>query len=195
VKITLGAGELIVHGGAPDTVLMEATVFSEASEWQPELVQGVNNSRKSVVMTEKGHKGKEWFAMDSPNSWAISLNDDIPTRLDVNVGAGDCHLTLGTLNLESLSVHNGAGDTMIDLGGYRGGRFDATVRNGVGDLTLRVPPESNMRIRVHTGIGEVIQNGFVQDGDSYVTTGFNSSVAVNEITLNQGVGSIILETI
>jgi hypothetical protein len=146
-------------------------------------------------MTEKGHKGKEWFAVDSPNSWAISLNDDIPTRLDVNVGAGDCLLTLGTLNLEALSVHNGAGDTLIDLGGYHGGRFDAIIRNGVGDLTLRLPPESNTRIRTHTGIGEVTQTGFVQDGDAYVTAGFNPSLAVNEITLNQGVGSIILETI
>jgi hypothetical protein len=195
VKITLGAGDLNVHGGAPDSALMEGTVFTHAPEWQPDLVQAVNNTKKTVTITEKGHKGKEWFAIDSPNSWDISLNEVVPVRLDVNVGGGDCQLNLGSLNLEHLTVHNGAGDTTIDLGTYHGGRFDAVVRNGVGDITVKVPPESNTRIRADTGIGEITHYGFVQDGDTFVTAGFNPSLAVNEITLNQGVGSITLETV
>lgn len=195
VTLTLGAGELRVLGGAPDDALMEATVFSKAPEWQPDLLESANNSRKSVVLTDKGHKGKEWFAVDSPNSWMVSLNDRIPTNLNVNVGAGDCKLDLEGLTLESLTVNNGAGDTTIDLGRNPGKRFDAVIRIGIGDLTLRVPKESNTRIKAETGIGDISNKGFVQDGDIFVTTGFNPAVAVNEITLNQGVGSISLETI
>jgi hypothetical protein len=196
VKLTLGAGELALQGGAPDNALMEATVFSPAPEWQPELVQAANESRKSVTLTEKGHKGKEWFAVDSPNSWEIGLNERVPIRLDVNVGAGDSRISLGSLNLESLAVHTGAGDTTVDLGGYHGGRFDAFIKNGIGDMTLRIPRGSNTRIQVHNGIGDVADGpGFVQKDGFFLTDGFNSSLAVNEITLNQGVGSISLETV
>lgn len=195
VALTLGAGELRVQGGAPDTMLIETTVFTRAPEWQPGLVQGTNNSRKTVEITEKGHKVKEWFAVNSPNSWTVSLNEKVPVRLDVNVGAGDCTLDLRKVTLESLKVSNGAGDTTIQLGNYPDRRFDATISSGVGDLTLRVPPESNTRIRADTGLGDVTGHGFVQDGNTYITAGFNQSRAVNEITLNQGVGSIILETL
>jgi len=195
IALTLGAGELRVRGGAPDAVLIGTTVFSRAPEWQPELVQSINNSRKSVEITEKGHKGKEWFAVDSPNSWTVLVNEKVPVRLEVNVGAGDSTLDLRKITLESLTVNNGAGDTTVELGNYPDRRFDATIRNGVGDLTLRVPPESNTRIHAETGLGDITSNGFVQDGDSFVTAGFNPSLAFNEITLNQGVGSIILETL
>ena len=195
VALTLGAGELRVNGGAPDTLLMETTVFTRAPEWQPELVQGTNNSRKTVEITDKGHKGKEWFAVDSPNSWTVALTEKVPIRLDVSVGAGDCTLDLRKIPLESLKVSNGAGDTTIELGNYPDRRFDATISSGVGDLTLRVPPESNTRIHAETGLGDITNNGFFQNGEIFVTPGFNQSLAVTEITLNQGVGSIILDTL
>ncbi len=195
VRLTLGAGELAVTGEAPEGALLQATVFSREAVWQPEIVQGMANGTKTIALTDKGHKGKEWFAVDSPNTWTISLQDQVPTRLDVSVGGGNNRLYLGTLNLETLTVHTGAGDTEIDLAGYHGGRFDATVKNGVGDLTLRVPKESNTRVRVHSGIGDVSPQGFVVEDGTYVTAGFDRSRAVNEIALDQGVGSITLETI
>lgn len=195
VSLTLGAGKLRVQGGAPDNALMDAKVFTKAPEWEPDLVQNINGSVKSVVMTEKGHTGKEWFAVDSPNSWSVSLTGQVPIRLDVNVGAGDCTLDLGALTVESLAVHTGAGDTTIILGRNPGVQSDAEINVGIGDLTLRVPRDSNTRIQVELGIGDISNNGLVQDGDIYVTEGFNPAVAVNEITLNQGVGSINLETV
>ena len=195
VRLTLGAGDLTLRGGAPDTALMEATVFTEAGIWQPELAQEVNNAQKVVTITEKGHTGKTWFAVDSPNRWEIRLSDTIPIRLEENVGAGDNTLRLGTLNLETLSVHTGAGDTIVDLSGYHGGRFDATIKTGVGDLRLRIPQTSNTRIVVHQGIGDINEDGFIRHDDTYITAGFNSSIAVNQITLNQGVGSITLEAV
>ncbi|HEX3001018.1 MAG TPA: toast rack family protein [Methanoregula sp.] len=195
VTLTLGAGELRIQGSAPDNVLMDASVFSKAPEWQPDLVQSVNGSTKTAVLTDKGHKVKELFSMDSPNSWTIALNNGVPLNLKVNVGAGDCRLDLEELTLKSLDIHNGAGDTTIALGRNQRERFDAVIRNGIGDLTLRVPRESNTRIRAENGIGEISNNGLVQDGDIFVTPGFNPAIAVNEITLNQGVGSISLETL
>jgi hypothetical protein len=195
VRITMGAGELSLRGGAPDAALMEATVFSKAAEWQPDLEQSVNGSRKSIIMTEKGHKGKEWFAVHSPNNWEILLSDRVPLDLDVNVGAGDSRLDLGSLRLSHLIVNNGAGDTEIDLGRYTGGQFNAEIHNGVGDLTVRLPKNSNTRVVVHSGVGDVTSTGFEQRDEYYITPGYNPSLPVNEVLLKQGVGSIILEAV
>jgi hypothetical protein len=195
VTLTMGAGELTVRGGAPAPVLMEATVFSKAPEWQPELEVTTNGTGRSVSMTEKGHKGKEWFAVHSPNTWEIHLSEVVPLNLSVNVGAGDSTLELGSLDLGTLLVNNGAGDTKINLGGYHGGPFRAEIHNGVGDLTLLVPKNSNTRISLHQGVGDVTQSGFEQHDESYTTAGYNPALPANEILVRQGVGDIRIETV
>jgi len=197
IRITLGAGELTLQGGAPKDKLMEANVFSKAAEMQPDFTQATNNSQNTVTMTEPAHKKKEWFALHSPDSWAnnwdIRLNDNVPVTVNVNVGAGHSQLALGSLNLDSLIVNNGAGDTEIDFGTYHGGPFHAEIHNGVGDLTLRIPRDSNTRILVHHGVGDITMNGFVQNDEMYTTAGFSPAFPVNEIIVGQGVGSIQLE--
>jgi hypothetical protein len=195
VRITMGAGEVTLRGGSPSAALVEATVFSKAPEWQPDITQSINGSVKSVIITDKGHHGKTWFAVDSPNSWEILVNDQIPVDLTADVGAGDNHLDLGTLNLASLVVNNGVGDTEIDFGRNRLGPYHAEIHNGVGDLTIRIPKNSNTRISLNHGVGDISSKGFEQENDILVTAGFNPALPTNEIFVKQGVGDISLETV
>lgn len=199
IRILLGAGDLTLQGGAPYGRLMEATVYSKRPEMQPDYAENLNNSLKTVTMTETGHKKKDWVVASSPDSWAntwnVRLGDDIPVAVTVNVGAGDCDLLLKNSNLTSLTVNIGAGDTTVDLTGYHGGRFDSVIHNGVGDLTLRIPRGSNTRILMHHGIGDITAREFEQNDETYTTAGFNPALPVNEITVTQGVGSIQLEAV
>lgn len=199
IRIILGAGDLTVESGAPSGLLMEATVLSKNPGMQPEYTVSMNNSRKAVAMTETGHKKKDWFVANSPESWAntwdVRTGDELPVAVTVMVGAGDCSLSLGTANLTSLTVNNGAGDTTIDLADYHGGRYDTVIHNGVGDLTLRIPRGSNTRIAMHHGVGDISTSGIVQTDEIYTTAGFNPALPVNEVTLTQGVGSIQLEAV
>ncbi|WP_321506127.1 toast rack family protein [uncultured Methanoregula sp.] len=195
VHFSLGAGKLALQGGAPPDALMEVTVFSKAREWQPDLFRNMNTSKLCVAITEKGHKAREWFAVDSPNHWEIRLNDDLPLDLDIHVGAGDSRLDLGTLNLSTLTINNGAGNTRIDLGGYHGGRFDAEISNGIGDLTVFIPKYSNTRIDVDTGVGDVTGSGLIRDNGMFTTVGYNPAIPVNTIRIKQGIGSISLEAV
>jgi hypothetical protein len=199
VRILLGAGDLTLQGGAPAGRLMEATVYSKRPELQPDYTEIMNSSVKTVTMTETGHKKKDWFAINSPDSWAntwdIRIGEEVPVAVSVNAGAGDCELVLGAINLTSLTVNTGAGDTTIDLAGYHGGRFDSVINHGVGDLTLRIPLGSNTRILMHHGVGDITARGFEQNDETYTAAGFNPTLPVNEISLNQGVGSIQLEAV
>lgn len=195
VRITMGAGELTVHGGAPAGTLMESRIFSTAPEWQPEYLQSMDGAVMTVAMTDPGHTGKEWFSVDSPNVWEVALAGDAPISLEVKLGAGDCTLMLGTLNLTGLSLNTGAGETMVDLIGYRGEVFSGTIHQGVGDLTVRVPQESNTRIVIHQGIGDLDTRGLIPTGNAYTTPTFNPAGANTEIFIHQGVGDILVEAI
>ena len=193
IGIVLGAGELTVRDGAPDGALAEATVFSKAPEWQPQITGSVNGTVKTLAIRDIGSKGKEWFAVHSPNSWEILVTDEVPVALDVEVGAGDSTLDLSGLDLSSLDVKNGAGDTEIDLSRYHGGPFRAVISNGVGDITLRVADQSNTRITVRTGVGDLTQDGLVWHDEYFATHGYTPVKPANEIEISQGVGSVALE--
>lgn len=199
VRIILGAGDLTVHGGAQQDNIMETTVYSGSPLMQPDYAVSMNGSAKRVVMTETGHKKKDWVFAHSPeswdNTWDVKLNDTVPFALTVNSGAGDCDILLGGTNLTTLAVNTGAGDTTIDLGDYHGGPFSAVIHNGVGDLSLRVRKESNTRIRLHQGVGDTDASGLAQTDEHYTTAGFNTALPVNEIAITQGVGSVELEAV
>lgn len=195
ISVTMGAGEITINGGVPEPVMMEATTFLKAAEWQPDFSSSLDNSAKNIRMTDKGHTGTTWFPADSPNIWEIRITDYVPVALDVNIGAGDCCLNLGTMNLTRLNVHSGAGDTEINLVGYRGGKFDAAIVNGIGDLTLRIPRSGNTRITVHQGVGDITGSGFTLNNGAYVTAGYNPALPVNEITVKQGVGTFSLHMV
>lgn len=198
VRILLGAGDLTLGGGAEEGRLMEARVAFRRPELQPDYAESQNGSVKTVAMTETGRR-KDWLfahSFDSrPNTWDVRLSENVPVALTVNVGAGESVLTLGRTNLTTLAVNNGAGDTTIDLTGYHGGQYDASVHSGVGELTVRIDKRSNTRIVIHNGIGEIDASGIVQTDDHYITAGFNPSLPVNEISITQGVGSIQLEAV
>ena len=194
VSVTMGAGELTIRGGAPEDTLMEATVFSRKAEWQPVITESVTGSVKTVIMTDKGHTAKEWVAVDSPNTWDVLLSGQVPLDLTVHTGAGDSNLDLSHLNLSSLAVETGAGDTEITFGSAPiPGKADINI--GVGDLTVRVPKYSNTRLVVHGGVGDINSNGLTRQGDVFTTPGYNPERPVTEIQVQQGVGCTTLEAV
>lgn len=195
IGVMMGAGELTVRGGTPGGILAESTVFSKAPEWQPDYLRTFNGSVQTVTITEKGHHGKEWFAVDSPNNWEIALSGDVPLDLKVDMGAGDCTVDLDGLDLGSLVVRNGAGETTVRLERYRGRPFTGDIHQGIGDFALTVARGSNARITVYQGVGDISAHGFVQNGMEYAPAGFNPAAPVSEIRINQGVGDITLEVV
>lgn len=193
IRITLGAGEISVRGGAPAAALVETTVFAQSPEWQPEITSSVNGTKKTVTVIKKNHEDKEWIFDDSAHTWEIRVGETIPVDLGVELGAGDNSLTLGSLNLAALSVSTGAGDTEIDITRYRGGPYRADIHGGIGDLTLQFDKTSNTRISIHQGVGDITTSGIEQTYEHYTTPGFDPTRPVNEISITQGIGSIQLE--
>src|SRR5215207_8353643 len=85
-QLKMGAGELNITGGADQ--LMEADFSYNVSEWKPKVSYDVSGKKGELVVKQGGSEGG---ALDAKarNEWDISMNDEVPTDLVVQMGAGE----------------------------------------------------------------------------------------------------------
>jgi DNA-binding CsgD family transcriptional regulator len=129
------------------------------------------------------------------NEWDVRSNDEVPTDLHVEMGAGESDLDLDSLALEGLDLKIGAGQTMVDLTGDHQQNLAASIQGGVGEATVMLLSEIGVRVRAEGGIGKINAEGLDKEGDSYVNDAYvNSEVTVN-VEVQGGVGEINLEVV
>jgi hypothetical protein len=63
----------------------------------------------------------------------------------------------------------------------------------VGELTVVLPRRVGVRVTARHGIGEIEADGLRQDGDTYVNSAYGSTHGTVNVTVEQGVGTIVLE--
>ena len=212
-EIEMKAGTLRIGGGAE--ALMEADFIYNVAEWKPVVSYEVEEGRGdlSVDMPDG-----EWssFGDGVKYEWNLRLNDDVPIEMFVELGAGESHLDLSSLSLTRLKVMNGAGETHVDVGGnptleklniYTGageveldltGRWDhdldASIKGGVGEITVRLPSNVGVRVDASKGIGSIKADGFIKEGGDYVNEAYGKTAVTLSIDITAGIGEIRLET-
>lgn len=189
VEIDLGAGELMVAGGAEK--LLEAEFTYNVAKLEPQ----VDYSDGKLVVQHPDANGLPALQnlTDFRNEWSLRLNNDIPMDLSVNMGAGTSDLQLADLSLTSLDVSLGAGNSTIDLSGGWGSDLDATIDAGAGDITVRLPSEIGVRVEVEAGLGTIDAPGLKQDGDVYTNSAYGVSDVTLQVHIEAGIGRINLE--
>src|SRR5829696_2679975 len=93
-KLQMGAGELNLTGGADQ--LMEADFSYNVSDWKPKVSYHVSGQEGELVV-KQGSGGGVRLGGDARNEWDISFNDEVPTDLVVQMGAGESDLDLDSL--------------------------------------------------------------------------------------------------
>ncbi len=84
--------------------------------------------------------------------WEIGLAPSIPLELVVDGGSGSADLDLRGLNLTGLDVDRGSGSFSILLPGSAEG-YEAHIEGGSGSLTLTLPADTNLILRLEGGSG------------------------------------------
>ncbi len=189
VQIKMGAGELSLKGGADS--LMEATFSYNVAEWKPKIGYRESGAQGELSVTHQDEK----LPVGDPliNEWDIRLSNDIPLDLVIHTGASVSDLNLSDLSLSRLEIETGAGITTIDLTGSWDQDLRVSIQAGVGEITVRLPSETGVRVNMDTALVGVTADNLIKDDDGYVNRAFSTAAHTLTLDLQAGVGSVKLE--
>jgi hypothetical protein len=190
--LRMGAGELNLTGGAD--ALLEADFDYNVADWEPEVSYDVSGDTGELTV-EQGSGEDVRFGGEARNEWNLRFNDEVPTDLRVEMGAGESALDLDSLTLTGLDLEMGAGKTTVDLTGDYGQDLDASIEGGVGEATVMLPSEVGVRVSAEVGLGKINAEGLQREGDSYVNDAYDDSDVTLEVDVQGGVGAIKLEVV
>jgi N-terminal domain of toast_rack, DUF2154 len=190
-ELRMGAGELNVSGGAD--ALMEADFTYNVADWKPEVSYDLSGDTGELIVEQGSGGGIP--GGDARNEWDIRFNDEVPTDLHLQMGAGESNLDLDSLTLTGLDLQMGAGETTVDLTGDYGQDLEARIQGGVGEATVLLPSEVGVRAKAEGGIGKIDAKGLQREGDTYVNDAYGDSDVTLEVDVQGGVGQINLEVV
>ena len=191
-NLRMGAGELNLTGGADQ--LMEADFAYNVPDWKPKVNYDVSGDMGELTVRQ-GDGGGVRLGGDARNEWDIRFNDEVPTNLSVQMGAGESDLDLDDLTLSGLELEMGAGRTTIDLTGDYERDFVASIQGGVGQATVQLPSEVGVRVEAQGGLGEINAEGLQKEGEAYVNDAYGDSEDTLDVDIQGGVGQINLEVV
>src|SRR5215216_6262420 len=191
-QLKMGAGELNVTGGADQ--LMEADFSYNVSEWKPKVSYDVSGKKGELIVKQGSANGGD-LSGGARNEWDVSLNDELPTDLVVQLGAGESALDLDSLTLTGVDLQMGAGKTTVDLTGDYAQDFDASIQGGVGEATVLLPSGVGARVSAEGGLGKINAEGLRREGNSYVNDAYGDSEVTVDVDIQGGVGQITVEVV
>jgi hypothetical protein len=191
-QLKMGAGELNVTGGADQ--LMEGEFSYNVSEWKPKVSYEVSGQEGELVVKQRSAEGAG-LSGDARNEWNIRLNDEVPTDLVMQMGAGESDLDLDSLTLTGVDLQMGAGKTTVDLTGDYAQSFDTSIQGGVGEATVMLPSEVGVKAKAEGGLGKINAVGLQKVGDSYVNEAYGESDVNLSVDVQGGVGEINLKVV
>jgi hypothetical protein len=191
-QLKMGPGELNLTGGADQ--LMEADFSYNVAAWKPKVSYDVSGKKGELLVKQGSAEGGN-LSGGARNEWNISLNDELPTELMVQVGAGESDLDLDSLTLTGVDLQMGAGKTTVDLSGDYTQSFDATIEGGVGEATVLLPSKVGVKAKAEGGLGTINAKGLKKAGDSYVNDAYGESDTNLNIDVKGGVGEINLKAV
>jgi len=192
-SIEMGAGQLSIDGGG--TALMDAKFGYSDATWEP-VVYYVVDGGVGELSVKTPATMRVNLRDDMRFEWDIELGEGIPLDLSVAMGAGESTIDLSGLDVRSLQVDLGAGESTIDLSGDWANDLSASINAGVGALRIKVPENVGVRIvGLQDGLGDYQANGFAQDGKSLVNDAYDTADVRLEITVQRGIGEVVIETV
>jgi hypothetical protein len=189
VLIEMNAGELTLAGGADD--LLEADFRYNVDDWQPQVDYAVDGDRGALEITQPDTGlpvGDELI-----NDWELRLGSELPLDLVVHLGAGDGELELGALDLMGVQVETGAAAVTIDLRGDWDHDVNATIRGGVGDLSILLPSTMGVRVTADTALVNLSAAGLTHDDNTYVNATYGTAPYTLHIEVEAGIGAVELQ--
>ena len=184
--IRMGAGELIVKGGAAK--LLDAE-FRTA--YPPKVSYEAKGSRGTLEIS--GPNKASWGSGKSENTWKLNFDSQTPIDLVVHLGAGETELDLSKVALRSLEVHMGVGELKLNLDGDYARDVEVEVQGGVGRAEIRLPRKIGAQVDAKGGLGSMNTRGLKKDDNGrFVNAAYEKSKRQVRCKVRGGIGEIEL---
>ena len=191
-NLRIALGKLNVGGGADS--LMEADFTYNVAAWRPEVNYEVVGDTGELSVEQQGLR-EGIPTRDVRNEWDLSLSDDVPVDLGVQMGGGVGNLDLDSLTLRGLNLDVGAGVSRVDLAGDWDRDLSAVIRGGAGQVTVLLPSQVGVRVDAGTRLGRVNADGLRREGQAFVNDAYGDSDVTLEVEVKGGAGQINLEVV
>jgi hypothetical protein len=124
--------------------------------------------------------------------WDLRFNPAIALEMDAGLGAGVMVLDLTDLQINSLNVDLGVGQTRVLLPAT--GDFNGEISGAIGEIVLVVPEGVEVRIEADTGLAAIeVPGSFEQQGDVYTTAGYETAEDRVALKVSQAIGKITVQ--
>ncbi len=185
-QINMAAGELSIDGGGKQEVSAEFRYSTGGLV--PNFRYDDSSFRARLVVDQpKSQSSNLKFDEDR---WRIQLPDGLATDLDVNMGAGEARLKLGSLDIRKVALNIGAGKVVADFTGEPKRDFEVRIQGGVGECEVTLPKSAGIHAEASGGIGSIDVDGLEKKGSFYENAAFSQKGPKIRLTVLGGVGSI-----
>ncbi|MFC5601864.1 toast rack family protein [Sporosarcina koreensis] len=189
VDIDFGVGNLYIEGGSPEWISGEFSYNHKRLE--PKVSYKKRQDVGNVKIKQGSGTRLGFNKRKVDNEWDLQLTNDIPIDLNVDMGVSKSRLKLQGLQLNSLSIDAGVGESVIDLSGDWKKGFRAKMDLGVGDVTIILPREVGVRVNASKGIGRVDLKDLTKQNEGvYVNDAYAGADVIIDISLDIGVGDV-----
>ena len=118
-------------------------------------------------------------------------NPEPCSTLQMEAGAAAFHAwSLGNANCRLIRFDGGIGDVTLDFGGTWRGAMQAELRLALGSLTLMLPRDAGVAVRVSRFLASFERSGFVKRGDTYYTPGYDAASRHLSIDVTAAFGGV-----
>jgi hypothetical protein len=186
LKLSHGAGRLLVHAGAAPGQLLNGT-FSGGVKQRAHK----SGDRLDAHIEANPMFFPPFFGGPQGLEWNINLAQDVPLALRLESGAAQSELDLRELKITDLRVNTGASKTELTLPA-NAGKTDVRVELGAASLDMVVPRGVAARIRAEQGVSaiEVDTTRFPYANGIYESTDFSSAQNKADIMIQAGAGRV-----
>ena len=213
VELSMGSGQIKLAGGADK--LMDGVFTYNVEDWRPEIQYTADDEVGRLSVRQPAYKDALPVNLgDIRYAWELGLNNDVPMDLSVKLGAGDGNLAIGNLTLErfffeggagevdielrgssasELSVALGAGDVTLDLNGVWQQDLEATIKGGLGRVTLILPKTSGARVTTQGMLSKINAPELINERGVYTNAAYDRAEVSMDIHIESGIGEIVLE--
>lgn len=186
-KVVIYKGNLHITG-VQQLQLLNSKFSSNLEKWNPQ-----------VIYSTEGHKGKlkilqtdkqKNISATIESDWFLFFNNMIPLELDLIVGNGDNQLDFSEINLTSLKVAIGTGDSTINLTGNYRDDLIVHLMGGIGNTIIDLPKDTGVCLLIEGFINKINCNDFYRIGSFYYNSSFDFAKKNIFITIFSGLGKI-----